>query len=237
MQSTCQTGSKVMGADRSPRSSTSSQVLVSLNGCTNREQEGELSMLRTKGNVTAQSTLLLSTGSRSQAGASRLPDRTGLERTLGVQDFLWVGGSAPGKAPIYTHWALGERALLSSCVFDDFRLEDTLSQTEMTFGAPRTVRAPQTPLCNPLAFWDLRVKKKKIHFCIPNSMGDQKQMKNQNPKLLPCRSVNKGSLLETGTYFSSKKWNKMQTSLEGFDIIYLPSGTEACVHRVASRII
>lgn len=71
-----------------------------------------------------------------------------------------MGGSAPGKAPIYTHWALGERALLSSCVFDDFRLEDTLSQTEMTFPAPRTVRAPQTPLCNPLAFWDLRVKKK-----------------------------------------------------------------------------
>lgn len=83
MQSTCQTGSKVIGADRRPRSSTSSQLLVSLNGCANREQEGELSLLRTKGNVTAQSTLLL-TGSRSQAGASRLPDRTGLGRTHGV---------------------------------------------------------------------------------------------------------------------------------------------------------
>ena len=182
MQSTCQTGSKVMGADRSPRSSTSSQVLVSLNGCATREQEGELSMLKTKGNETAQSTLLLSTGSRSQAGASRLPDRMRLGRTLGVQDFLRVGGSAPGKAPIYTHWALGERALLSSCVFDDFRLEETLSQTEMTFPAPRTVRAPQTPLCNPLAFWDLRVKKKKRSTCAFQTQWGSETDEKPKPK-------------------------------------------------------
>lgn len=83
MQSTCQTGSKVISADRRPRSSTSSQLLVSLNGCVTESRREELSFAEDKGNVTAQSTLLL-TGSRSQAGASRLPDRgTGLG-TLGV---------------------------------------------------------------------------------------------------------------------------------------------------------
>lgn len=67
MQSTCPTGSKMMGTERRPRSSTSSQVLVSLNGCANRKQEGELSLLKTKENVTTQSTLLLLTGWGQQA--------------------------------------------------------------------------------------------------------------------------------------------------------------------------